>query len=161
MLNQANKPSRYGQLEHPFGHSNSYKQHFHNLRGRQSAWCPTHRNTVGKVKNIKLYNFCLISFTTLYAAISLEVTWIWSHTLPFSSGTMKIYLRNTSNTDVQLLGASSNCIPLLKTFCKWIAMAVLSLSAACRTNCNHMTSCHVQSFPWICTVHVGFCWPRP
>ena len=30
-------------------------------------------------------------------------------------------------------------------------MAVLSVSAACRTNCDHMTSCRVQSFPWIST----------
>ena len=35
-------------------------------------------------------------------------------------------------------------------------MTVLSISAACRTNRNHMTLCRVQSFPWICTACVEF-----
>ena len=30
-------------------------------------------------------------------------------------------------------------------------MTVLGISAACRTNRNHMTLCHMQSFPWIRT----------
>ena len=37
------------------------------LRSRQTPW-----NAVGKVKNAKLYNFCLVRFHLLYAAISLE-----------------------------------------------------------------------------------------
>ena len=36
MLYQANKPSRDGQLEDHFGHSNPYEQYFNNLRGRQT-----------------------------------------------------------------------------------------------------------------------------
>ena len=52
---------------------------------------PTHSNAVGKVKNTKLYNFRLVRpfhslDTTLYAAISLEVTRKCSHALPFSRG---------------------------------------------------------------------------
>ena len=43
------------------------------------------------------------SFTTLYAAISLEVTWICNHTLIFC-GTMNDYLLNTRNRRTAVSG---------------------------------------------------------
>ena len=126
MLHQANRPSRDGQLEHPFGHSNSYEQYFHNLRGRQTHWnvIPTHWNAVGKVKNTKLNNFLLVwllhslhsqcghlsaSYAyTLNAAISLQVMQICSHALLFSCAILQTFTRETPATSIQQSWAFTN-----------------------------------------------------
>ena len=69
---------------------------------------PTHWNTVGKVKNTKLYlPRSTFSITTLHTAISLEVTRKCSHTLPFHVA-LPTFTRETTATHVQLFRASSN-----------------------------------------------------
>ena len=67
---------------------------------------PTLWNTVGKVKNIKLYNFRLVQlFHSLhYVAISLEVTRMCSYAPSFSRGTTNVYLLNVRNRRKAVLG---------------------------------------------------------
>ena len=100
-----------------------------------ATFMPTHWNTVGKVKNIKLHNFRLVQLIqSLHtAAISLEVTQICIHALLFHVVLWKLTCL-TPATNIHLSLASSNRIPQL-TFCKQIEvarMAVLSVSAAYR-----------------------------
>ena len=110
MLYQANRPSRDGQLEQPFGHSNSYKQYFHNLRGRQTPWCLTHWNAVGKVKNTKLNNFRLVWL--LHSLHSMRPS-LWKSrgyvaTPYLFHVVIRMFTCKTPATHVQLSRASSN-----------------------------------------------------
>ena len=110
-------------------------------------------NTVGKVK---LYNFRLVQ---LFQSLHSMRPSLWkSHGYVATPYFFTWYYQRLPAKPYRHL------VTRMKTFCKRIevaAMAVLSVSAGCRTNRNHMTSCRVQSFPWIRTARAGFRRPRP
>ena len=116
---------------------------------------PTFWNTVGKVKNIKLHNFCLVrlfhslhsKWPSLWKSHGYVATPYFFHVVPYERLPAK-HPQQTYSCLWHLL-IIYHCWKCFANGSRLARMAVLSVSAACRTNCNHMTSCRVQSFPWI------------